>query len=359
LNNEIISTFFIPLLLNSITQLFIMISKIIPEEKVQQAKKWVEEADKVVIVSHSSPDGDAVGSSLGLYHFLYSINKEATVVLPDDFPDFLDWIPGSQNIIIYSKEKDKADEAINAADVIFAVDFNTLSRIGAMSDVVDKAEANKILLDHHPEPGHFCQLTISHPEISSACEMVFRLICRMGYFSEINLPCSQAIYTGMMTDTGAFTYNSNNTEIYIIISELIKKGIDKDEIYRNVYNNYSADRFRMLGYALSEKMRIYPQSKAAMISMTKEEQNRFQYKKGDLEGIVNIPLSIKDIEFSTIFREEDDKIRVSLRSQGELAVNKIAEQYFNGGGHKNAAGGESKLTMDETIALFEKILKQI
>ena len=333
-----------------------MLTKIIPEEKIQQAKKWLDEAENIVIVSHSSPDGDAVGSSLGLYHFFYSINKNVSVVLPDAFPDFLAWIPGSSEIVLYSDHREKADELLASADLIYAVDFNTLSRVNDMKDAVDKATANKILLDHHPFPGHFCQLIISHPEIASTCEMVFRLICRMGYFEKINLPCAEAIYTGMMTDTGAFTFNSSNAEIYIIISELIKKGIDKDQIYRNVYNNYSEDRFRMMGFALSKKMRVYPECKTAMISLTKEELGKFNCKKGDTEGLVNIPLSIKGIVFSAIFREEKDALRVSLRSQGNFAVNKIAEKYFNGGGHANAAGGESKVSMEETIKLFESIL---
>ncbi len=335
-----------------------MISKIIPEEKVQQAKNWIDDADNIVIISHSSPDGDAVGSSLGLYHFLYSIDKNVSVILPDAFPAFLKWIPGSGDIVIYADNKVKATELLASADLILAVDFNTLSRIGDMADAVDEANAHKILLDHHPLPGHFCQLIISHPEISSTCEMVFRLICRMGYFAEINLPCAEAVYTGMMTDTGAFTFNSNNTEIYIIISELIKKGIDKDAIYDKVYNNYSADRFRMMGFTLSEKMRIYPEYRTAMINLTKEEQNRYNCKKGDTEGFVNIPLSIEGVIFSVFFREEKDKIRVSLRSKGEFPVNKVSQEHFKGGGHLNAAGGESTISMEETIKLFESILPQ-
>ncbi len=333
-----------------------MISKIIPEEKILQAKNWLEASENIVIISHTSPDGDAVGATLAMYHFLYSIDKKATVILPDAFPDFLRWIPGSNDIIIYADNKENANKTLEEADLISAVDFNTLSRISIMSDAVDKAPAKKILLDHHPHPGHFCQLTISHPEISSTCEMVFRLICRMGYFAEINLPCAEAIYTGMMTDTGSFTYNSNSPEIYSIISELIKKGIDKDQIYKNVYNNYSAERFKMMGFALNEKMKIYPEYKTALISLTKEEQSRYACKKGDTEGLVNIPLAIKGIIFSAIFREEKDNIRISLRSQGDFTVNKIAEEYFNGGGHVNAAGGESTLSMEETIKLFESIL---
>lgn len=335
-----------------------MISKILPEDKIQQAKGWIEKAENIIVISHSSPDGDAIGSSLAMYHFLYSINKAVTVVLPDSFPDFLSWMPGSKQTIIYAANKHEADALFSKADLIFALDFNTLTRVGDMAEAVDKSPAKKILLDHHPFPGGFCQLSISHPEISSTCEMVFRLICRMGHFTEINTACAECIYTGMMTDTGSFTYNSNNTEIYIIISELIKKGVNKDKIYNQVYNTYSADRFRLMGYALSEKMRIYPEYKAALISLTKEEQEKFNFQKGDAEGFVNIPLSIQGIIFSAFFREDENKIKISLRSQGSFPVNTISSEYFNGGGHLNAAGGESRKTMDETIQLFESILPQ-
>ena len=335
-----------------------MITKIILEEKVQQAKRLIDEAENIVVISHKSPDGDAVGSALAMYHFLFSIDKNVSVILPDRFPDFLSWLPSSDEAIFYNENKDKANELLAAADLIIALDFNTLSRIGDMADAVDEAPATKILLDHHPLPGHFAQVIISHPEIASTAEMVFRLICRMGHFTDINLPCAEAIYTGMMTDTGAFTFNSNNTEIYVIIAELIKIGINKDRIYNKIYNNYSADRLRLMGFALSEKMRVYPEHRAALITLSLEEKKRFNYKTGDTEGFVNIPMSIKGIVFSAMFREENDKIRISLRSQNDsnFPVNKVCETYYNGSGHFNAAGGEAKMTMDEAIAFFENVV---
>lgn len=336
-----------------------MISKILPEEKVQQAKSLIDKSQRIVIVTHANPDGDAMGSSLAMYHFLYSINKTVTVIVPDRFADFLAWMPGSKQVVVYNENKAEADELLNKADLLFALDFNTLSRVDKMLDAVDESPAKKVLVDHHPLPGGFCQLTISHPEISSTSEIIFRLICRMGHFTEINEPCAECIYTGMMTDTGAFTYNSNNTEVYIIISELIKKGINKDKIYNKVYNTYSADRIRLMGFCLSEKMRIYPEYKAALISLTQEELNQFNYKKGDTENFVNIPLSIEGIVLSAFMREDEEKkIRISLRSRGNFPVNTISANHFNGGGHVNAAGGESKLSMDETIRLFESILPQ-
>lgn len=341
---------------NTISEINNMISKIILEEKVQQAKNWIDKSENIVIISHVNPDGDAIGSSLAMYHFLFSISKNVTVIVPDSIPPFLTWMSGSKEVLIYNKMKEEADEKLAKADLIMALDLNTINRVGRMADAVDLSPAKKILVDHHPNPGGFCQLVISHPEICSTAEMVFRLICRMGHFSEINLPCAECIYVGMMTDTGAFTYNSNNTEVYVIIAELIKKGINKDAIYNNVYNTYSADRFRLMGLALNKKMKIYPEYKAALITLTNEEQTEYNFRKGDCEGFVNIPLSIDGIIFSAFFRQDDEKIRISFRSQGTFPVNKFSAENFNGGGHLNAAGGESLLSMEETIQKFESIL---
>ena len=233
-----------------------------------------------------------------------------------------------------------------------------LNRIENMADSVGASSARKILIDHHLHPDNFCRITISHPEISSTSELVFRLICRMGYFSEISRAAAECIYTGMMTDTGGFSFNSNNPEIYFIISELLSKGIDKDEIYRKVYNTYSECRLRLMGYVLSQ-MRVYEECHSALITLTVAEQNQFKYQKGDSEGFVNIPLSIKDVRFSCFLREdtEKDMIKISLRSVGDFPCNKVAAEYFNGGGHLNASGGEFYGTMEGAIARFGEALK--
>lgn len=213
------------------------------------------------------------------------------------------------------------------------------------------------MIDHHLNPEAFCKIIISHPEISSTSELVFRLICRLGYFEDITKEGAECIYTGMMTDTGGFTYNSNDREIYFIISELLSKGIDKDEIYRKVYNTYSEGRLRLMGYVLYDKMQVFPQFNSALIWLTKEEQSKFQYVKGDTEGFVNIPLSIKNIIFSVFLREDTEKnmIKVSLRSVGTFPCNKVAAEFFNGGGHLNASGGEFYGTMDEAIDCLNRL----
>ena len=335
-----------------------MLSKIISQANVDHVEKWFERAEKIVIVSHVSPDGDAIGSSLGLYHFLDALDKTVNVIVPNSFPAFLKWMPGADEIVIYDKYKDFADKLIQEADVICCLDFNVLSRIDEMEDAVKNSPARKLLVDHHLNPGDFCRITISHPGISSTSELVFRLICQLGCFGDITKEGAECIYTGMMTDTGGFTYNSNNREIYLIIGELLSKGVDKDEIYRKVFNTHSEGRLRLMGYVLYEKMQVFPAYRSALIALTREEQGRFQYAKGDTEGFVNIPLSMKDVDFSVFLREdtEKDMIKVSLRSVGDFPCNKVAAEFFNGGGHLNASGGEFYGPMEEAVELFKQAL---
>lgn len=335
-----------------------MLTKVIPQAEIDHVKKWIERAEKIVIVSHVSPDGDAIGSSLGLWHYLESQDKTVNVIVPNAFPDFLRWMPGAKDILRYDKYKDFADELIAGADVLFCLDFNGLKRLDKLADSVAASATRKIMIDHHPFPEDFCRIVISHPEIASTSELIFRLICRMGDFDEMTKECAECIYTGMMTDTGGFTYNSNNREIYFIISELLSKGIDKDAIYRKVYNTYSESRLRLMGFVLYEKMIVYPEFNAALITLTNEEQKRFHYVKGDSEGFVNIPLSIKNICFSVFLREDTEAgiIKISLRSVGNFPCNKVASEFFNGGGHLNASGGEFTGTMEEAVNLFKSAL---
>ena len=335
-----------------------MLSKVIAQANVDHVEKWFDRAEKLVIVSHVSPDGDAIGSSLGLYHYLVSLEKTVHVIVPNAFPDFLKWMPGAKEVIQYNRYKDFADKLIQEADVICVLDLNALSRLDDMQEAVRTSPARKMLVDHHLYPEDFAQITISHPNISSTSELVFRMICRLGGFDDITKEGAECIYTGMMTDTGAFSYNSNNREIYLIISELLSKGIDKDEIYRKVFNNCSEDRLRLKGYVLYEKMQVFSQFRAALITLDKSEQAKFHYMKGDTEGLVNIPLSIKDVCFSVFLREdtEKDMIKVSLRSVGTFPCNKVASDFFNGGGHLNASGGEFYGTMEEAVELFKQAL---
>lgn len=335
-----------------------MLTKIILQANIDKVAKYFEKAENLVIVTHVSPDGDALGSSLGLAHFLETQEKNVHVIVPNAFPDFLRWMPGAKDIIRYDKYAEFADKLIAEADVICCLDFNALSRIDAVAKPVSESQGRKVMIDHHLNPEPFCRVTISHPEISSTSELVFRLICRMGYFEDITREGAECIYTGMMTDTGGFTYNSNSREIYFIISELLSKGIDKDDIYRKVFNTYSEGRLRLMGYVLYEKMEVFPQFRSALICLRKDEQKKFQYVKGDTEGFVNIPLQMKGICFSVFLREdtEKDMIKVSLRSVGDFPCNKVASEFFNGGGHLNASGGEFYGPMEEAVELFKQAL---
>lgn len=333
-----------------------MISKVIDSHKITQVEHLLKKYDKIVIVTHVSPDGDAIGSSLGLYHYLVNAGNDVNVIVPNAFPEFLNWMPGAKDILDYEKYTDYSEKLIAEAELIFCLDFNIPKRTSRLAPLIEAAKGKKVMVDHHPEPSDFCDVVISYPQISSTSELIFRLICRMGDYDAISKESAECIYTGMMTDTGGFTYNSNNSEIYYIISELLNKGIDKDQIYSNVYHNYSVDRYRMLGYTLSEKLKVYPEYKTALITLTKEEQLKYNAKKGDTEGFSNLPLSIKDIIFAVFIREDNEMLKISLRSQGTFPCNRFSAQCFNGGGHLNAAGGEFFGTIEEAIAVFEKTL---
>jgi phosphoesterase RecJ-like protein len=334
-----------------------MLTKIIEQSKIDCFSRWLERADKFVIIAHVAPDGDAIGSSLGLWHYLSELGKSAFVIVPNAFPDFLKWMPGSKEILLYDRQREFADRLIRHAEVICCLDFNALNRIESMAEAVKAARGKKILIDHHLYPEAFCDVTMSYPGISSTSELIFRLICRMSDFDNITREAAEGIYTGMMTDTGGFTYNSNNREIYFIISELLAKGIDKDDIYRKVYNTYSECRLRLMGHVLTQ-MTVYPDHRAALITLTKSEQEQFKYIRGDSEGFVNIPLSIKNVVLSCFLREDTERpiIKVSLRSSGTFPCNRMASEFFNGGGHLNASGGEFHGTIADAKALWEEAL---
>jgi len=333
-----------------------MLNKIIAEDNIQKSKKLINKYDKIIIITHTSPDGDALGSSLALYHFLSEYGKQVNVIVPNEFPDFLQWMPGADQIIIAEKNISIVTELIEAAELIFFLDLNILKRTEHIDPLVVKSSASKILIDHHPDPGNFCDITISHPEISSTSELIFRFICRMGLFDYLDKSCAECIYTGMMMDTGSFTYNSNSPAIYYIISELLHKGIDKDAIYSRIYCNYSQRRLRLQGYVLCHKMKIFKESNTSLISLSQEELQRFRSQKGDTEGFVNLPLTIYRVKFSAFIREEKDIVRISLRSKGNFPANQFAQEVFGGGGHFNASGAEFNGELEEALRLFEEAL---
>ena len=313
----------------------------------------------IVIIPHMNPDGDAIGSSLGLCRVLKKSGKKVSVIAPDGFPSFYKWMTGSNDIILYNNDKKKADGKIKEAGMIICMDFNEISRTGDMAPVIEKFKGKRILIDHHPDPQCFSDITISYPESSSSAELTFHIINEIGYEKFMDKESAECLYCGIMTDTGSFDYSIRNPETFRSLSDLIKYPIDPIEIHHNVFDTYSEDRMRLLGYCLGEGMEVFPEYHAAMISLPREIQKRFNYVKGDNEGFVNYPLSIKGIRFSVLFSEIKDQVKVSLRSTGTFSVTEIARDYYNGGGHCNASGGEiSNMSLEEVKNQFRKNLPE-
>jgi phosphoesterase RecJ-like protein len=333
---------------------------IMNEDQLAQMNQLISNANNILITCHKSPDGDAIGATLAWAEYLTSIGKEPTMIVPDQFPDFLTWLPNSQKIVRYDKHREKCDMLFKIADLIFCLDYNTPSRVDEMEQSLVNSPASRVLIDHHLKPEVPAVLTISQPEACSTCELIFRIVWQMGAFELQTKHFAVPVYCGMMTDTGGFLYNSTRCEIYFIISQLLTKHIDKDRIYRNVYHNYSEDRIRLMGYVLYEKLVYIPEYNAAFYTLTKDELRRFHFIKGDAEGLVNIPQQIKGLKLSISLREDTDKpniIWVSLRSVDDFPCNLMAEQFFNGGGHLNASGGRINGTMQEAIETVRKAIE--
>lgn len=344
-----------------------MLKNILSPGECDTLNYLIDSSDNIVVCCHVNPDGDALGSCLGWAEFLRSKGKEPRIIVPDQFPDFLHWMPKTETILRYDKHKAEADALIECADLVFCLDFNQLSRTDAMAGPLAASHAPKVMVDHHLGPDIDCVLSVSYPELSSTSEMVFRIVWQMGGFDMMTSHFAAPVYCGMMTDTGGFTYNSNNPETFFIISQLLTKGINKDKIYRNVYNNYSENRIRLMGYVLYESLVVMPEYHASFFVLTREDLRRFNFVKGDAEGLVNMPLQIKGMKLSISLREDTEKdntVWVSLRSVDTFPCNKMAEMYFNGGGHLNASGGKLLCSIEEAVRItreaiihFESTLK--
>lgn len=337
-----------------------MIENMFLGSDVAEFRQWMEWADRFVILTHINPDGDAVGSSVALCQYLKDKGKDAVVIVPDTAPDFLSWLPGFSNIMVYAHDPDKSEKLIYKADVICCLDFNVVGRIGKVGASFLYSNAKKFLLDHHPYPGASFDMILSHPEASSTSEMVFHFICAMGGFNDITLDIATCIYTGIMTDTGALSYNSNSSTLFLVVAHLLEKGVDKDEIYRKVYHNYSESRLRLQGYVLNQKMKVLSGYSTSLITLSDQELVKFSYRKGDTEGFVNMPLQINGVLMSALFREDKSAgvIKLSFRSVGSVPCNRFATDFFNGGGHQNAAGGEFRGTLDEAVDVFVKGMEE-
>ncbi len=328
-------------------------------EITEQVKKLLASPQKIVVVGHKNPDGDAIGSCLGLSFFLNRLGHKADVIMPNDFPDFLKWLPGCDDIIIHDKDTDKSIEAINNASLIFTLDFNALNRTGNMEQFLEDCDAKFIMIDHHQEPDDYALVTYSDPSMSSTSEMVYHFIDAMDELGALCLEVSTHLYTGIMTDTGSFRFPSTTAKTHRVIAHLIEVGANNSQIHQNIYDVNSPDRMKLLGVAL-KNLNILPDYNTAYITLSQKELDKHNFKKGDTEGFVNYALSIKGVKFAVIFIEnkQDKIIKMSLRSKGDFSVNTLAREHYNGGGHTNAAGGRSTLSLSKTISEFISILSQ-
>ncbi len=336
-----------------------MLEKILNDGECTKLRSLIDGADTIVLCCHTNPDGDAIGSMLGFGNVLQSLGKEPLLVAPDQYPDYLQWMPNSEKIVRYDKRKDYVDTVLKIADLVFCLDFNTLSRTDGMEQSLRESPAQKVLIDHHLNPDVDATLCISQPHMSSTCELVFRLVWQLGLFEGLGKHFAGPIYCGMMTDTGGFTFNSNDPDIFFIISQLLTKRINKDKIFRCVYHNYSEHRLRMVGHVLCNCLVVDNERHAAYYTLTREDLKRFKFVKGDAEGLVNMPLQIKGLKLSISLREDterDNLIWVSLRSVDDFPCNEVSARFFNGGGHLNASGGRVNGSMEDAVRIVKEAI---
>ena len=328
----------------------------ISESSISYLTKLLEEKSDVLITTHYNPDGDAIGSSLALYHFLASRGIQSKVLIPNELPSFLQWMPGSKEALIYIENPEAGNAMLASADLIFCMDYNGLGRVKLFTDQLRAANATRILIDHHIQPENEFDLTFSEVGVSSTSELLYQIIGEAGLIDGITKEMAECFFVGIMTDTGSFSFACNRPETFVIASELIRTGMDVERVHRMVYDTYSESRMRLLGHCLGSNMKVMPEFATAYIWLTLEDLEKYEYQQGDTEGVVNYALSIQNVAVAALFTERGDRVRVSLRSKGEFSVNEFARAHFNGGGHRNAAGGDVFMNMSETLDWFEKLL---
>ncbi len=325
--------------------------------EIDKIRKLLSDKKEIIIIPHKNPDGDAIGASTGLKNYLDNFNHNVEIISPNKFPDFLKWMDPNNLIKIFSENKNCIKKIINA-DIIFTLDFNNLLRISSMKDHVEKSSAVIIMIDHHENPSDYADFMYSAPKMSSTCEMIYHFIDKIGDKEKIDKNISQSLYAGIMTDTGSFKFPSTTSVTHEVVSNLLKTGISHSDIHKQIYDNNKYERVQLLSFALSQ-IKIIEDLNTCYISLSQKNLDKFNYEKGDTEGIVNYGLSIKNIKFAIIFMEnsKENVIRISLRSRGDFDVNEFSKNIFGGGGHKNAAGAISKKNLKETIDYFIESLK--
>ncbi|MBN2274404.1 MAG: bifunctional oligoribonuclease/PAP phosphatase NrnA [Bacteroidales bacterium] len=311
---------------------------------------------KIVIITHFNPDGDAIGSTLGLQMSLKKAGHTCHVIVPNDFPDFLKWLPGADEIITLPGNEEKIIQHIQSSDILFFVDFNDVRRMKGINEPVTQSQAFKVLIDHHPDPVVEVDCMLSDTNVSSSAELVYRFLQKTTLKDHMDREIALCLFVGIMTDTGCFSYNSSSPDTYFIVADLLCYGIDKDKIYYRIYDSFSSDRMRLLGFCLDKRMEYYPSHRTAMIWLSQKDQEKYNFQIGDSEGFVNYPLSIRGVRFSAFFIEKEDHVKVSFRSKGAFPVNTFSARHFNGGGHRNASGGEIYESLETALDLFRDLL---
>lgn len=324
--------------------------------QLKDLKNYLSKPRKIVIVTHWSPDGDAMGSSLGLYNFLKLLKHKVNVITPNEYPAFLNWLPGNKTVLVHNQKEIQANKLVKSADFIFCLDFNTLKRIEKLGEVIAVSKAKKMIIDHHLQPDTFADYLYHDVSACSTAQLVYEFISDLGLQKKVNKAIASCLYTGIMTDTGSFRYPSTKAKTHRIIADLIDAGAPNADIHNLIYDDNTYNRLKLLGFCLSQKLTIFYEYNTALFSLSKAELEAYNYQKGDTEGVVNYALSIKGIRFAAFFVERDGMIKTSFRSKGSFDVNKFARAHFNGGGHANAAGGMSKESLDKTLDFFVNLL---
>lgn len=325
-------------------------------KRMKEIKEAILKANNIVITTHKSPDGDAIGSSLALNHYLNSIGKKVSVVVPDAFPEFLNWMEGTTDILNFELNNKEVENLIHQSDLIFSLDYNALSRIGNLGNLIAEKSCVKVVVDHHQNPQDFADYYFVDTDCCSTAQLVYELIESFDELEQLNTAMGECIYCGIMTDTGSFRFPSTTSKTHRIIGHLIDLGVDGSKVHQNVYDTYSEDRIRLLGFALTEKLTVLNDFKAAYIALSSEELKRFNFKKGDTEGLVNYCLSIQGIKMAVLITEKEEGINFSFRSKDDFFVNEIANKYFNGGGHLYAAGGRLEVSLKEATTKLESTI---
>lgn len=328
-------------------------------QHLQAFKDVLDRSSRIVIIPHNKPDADALGSSLGLCNFLRGAGKQARVISPSDYPAFLNWMPGNDDVLIF--EKNTAEEvhtSIATADMIFCMDFSVLSRIYEMGDMVRASSATKVLIDHHLEPERFADFEQWSTDQASTSGLVYDLLCEMDVRSAITPDVASCLYAGLLTDTGGFRHSNTRREEFLIAADLVELGANPSVIARQIYDTNTVERLRLTGYVLSQKLVVLPEYHTAYITLTPEELKSFGSQTGDTEGFVNYGLSINGIKFAALIYERKNEVKLSFRSLGNFSVNEFARKHFNGGGHRNAAGGLSDLGLEQTVKKFIDLLPE-